>query len=524
MEDNINDIPEINVSEESEPIIEIEENNTNNEIQHETNENTNNEDTVEAPLEETSTASRHQCDIDELYFEDKIISNEENLNIPPTDIQNIRTILNNLPKLDLMNNEEFRKWAQTLQQSLDKESFNGVFKKALEDDSREFKQYVEHNGRKLAGARPRVKESTNQVFKGNKAIVSLMSYLGRGIHFQAPLWNSGIWITFAAPAETEILDLYRQLVSDKIEMGRYTYGLSLSNSTVYTVNRLVEFALDHIHSTNIKVKDDEELNLKDVILAQDIPSLLWGMACAMYPNGFKYSRACIDNPEKCNYIQESVLNLTKLQFTDTTSLSDYQKAHMSDRQPSCKDLEAIKRYQENHSKSINKTVKLMSDNQQPVSFTFKSPTITDYISAGYKWIQSTVDVIENSIVIPKDDEEKNKFIMENIKATAIRQYTHWVKEIEFENTVDDKETIEGILNYLSSDGTISDSFIKSVIEYIEMSTLSVIGIPNYTCPACNKDQFDMERETPFKKEVIPLDPIVVFTDLVMERTGIITAR
>ena len=464
-------------------------------------------------------------EVSELYFGDDSLASPEELSLPAKDIVTIKDILTNLPNIDLTDSDEVRDWARILEDSMDKETFRSVYKKALENKERNFKQFVEFNGKKLAGAMPKVREDSNKIFKGNRAIVTLMSYLGRGIHFQVPLWNTGIWITFTAPSETEILELHRQLIADKIEMGRYTYGIALSNSISYTVDRLVDFALSHVHSTSLKLTEEDNVSLKDIIVAQDIHSLLWGMTCAMYPNGFKYSRACVENPEKCNHVTKTVLNISKLQFTDNTLLNDVQKAHMSDRQANSKNLESVKRYKEEHARFINKTVSLKTDSEKEISFTFTSPSISEYIEAGYKWINSMVELIENSVVEPENDQEKNKYIQENSKATTMRQYTHWVKEIEFNgNVINDKETIENTLNYLSKDSVLTKGFLKEVVNYIEESTISIIGIPNYTCPSCNAVQYETERNYPIFKEIIPLDPIMVFTDLIVERIEIITTR
>ncbi len=490
--------------------------------------NTESPESPETKEEEHSTirtSSVVGVEVSEAYFGEDELASPEEIMLPSRDINDIKNILADLPNIDLSDSDEIREWGAILQGSMDKETMRSVYKKAFENSNRNFKQYVEFNGKKLAGAKPRIKEDSNKVFKGNRAIVSLMSYLGRGIHYQIPLWNTGIWITFTAPAETEILELHRQLISDKIEMGRYTYGIALSNAISYTVDRLVDFAISHIHSTSLKLTEDDNVTLKEIIVAQDISSLLWGMACAMYPNGFKYSRACVDNPEKCNYVAKDIIKVGKLQYTDNNLLNDFQKAHMSDRQANSKNLESVKRYKEEHAKFINKSVSIKTDGNKEIKFTFNPPTVAEYIEAGYKWINSMVEMIENSVVVPEDDVERNKYIQENSKATSMRQYTHWVKEIEFgDNVINDKETIESSLNHLSKDAVLSNNFIKEVINYIEESTVSIIGIPNYTCPQCDKAQYESELNYPIFKEIIPIDPIMVFTDLVVERIRIISIR
>lgn len=477
---------------------------------------------AEAPPKLRTT--KQGSEITDLYIEENPHASEETIDFPPLRLNELKEIISNMNRADITDSEENKRWFEILQSSLSKETFKQVYEKALDNTERNFKQFVEFNGKKLRGSRPRIKENDNQILKGNKAITSLMSYLGRGIHFQVPLWNSGIWLTFVSPGETEILELHRQLIYDKIQMGRYTYGLSLSGSVSYTVDRLVDFALQYVYASTLKLTEEDNVTLKDVIVAQDIPSLLWGLACAIYPNGFKYRRPCVHNPEKCTHVDEGDINISFLQMADDTLLTDFQKAHMSDRQTNCKDLASIKRYKEDHSSFINKTVAIKASNGKDINFTFKSPSISQYVESGYRWIASMTELVENSIVVPENDEKRNEYINENSKATSIRQYTHWVKEIEFKNSIQDKETIESTLNYLSADTKIADEFMKEAISYIENSSVAVIGIPNYTCPKCQTLQYESELKVPFFKEIIPLDPIVLFTDLIMERIEIINQR
>jgi hypothetical protein len=451
-------------------------------------------------------------------------SSTDTIDLPADFGEAIKESLSNLPNINLVDSEDVRKWTESVESALSKETFKEVYKKALQDTTRDFRQFVEYGGKKLAGAQPRLKESEGQTYKGERGMIRLMSYLGRGVTFQIPLWHSGIWVTFKAPGESEILELNRQLLADKIQYGRYTYGAALSNSIAYTTNRLVDFAIGCIYNTTLKLDEGTELTFKDILLSQDIPSLLWGLACSIYPNGFRYRRACINDAEKCNYILEETLNVSKLLWADNNALTEWQKTHMSDRQANCKKIDSINRYKEELQRATTKSVKLTSDAGKELTFVLSSPTITQYVDSGYKWIDEITNMIENSIVEPTNIDEKNNFIRIHAQATTMRQYSHWVKEIEFaDDNIMDKETIEKLFNNLSTDNRIRNDFLEAIINYINESSVAVVGIPVFTCPQCDSEQ-KAEENIPYSKQVIPLDVYQVFTDLILERLQKIMER
>ena len=99
----------------------------------------------------------------------------------------------------------------------------------------------------------------------------------------------------------------------------------------------------------------------------------------------------------------------------------------------------------------------------------------------------------------------------------MRQYRHWIESIEYgSNIIDDPETMDSLLDKLSSDDIIRDGYIDAVLKYINESVISVIGIPVFDCPACNMTQENTQSTESFKN-IIPLDVISVFFGLLTQR-------
>ena len=451
-------------------------------------------------------------------------ANDVTVVLPATFDKETREVLQNLPNFNLLDNPTSRKWAADVSEGLGLTTFNETFVPTLEDEEADFRHRFEDSGMSLTAAAPKFKSVQNENLRGERAVIRLISHLGLGTLFQVPLWHSGLWVTFKPPAESEIIELNRILMSDKIRFGRYSYGLVFSNISSYTTDRLVDFALAHVYDITAKAEEITAENLKSHLSCQDIPSFLWGFVCSMYPKGFKYHRACVADPEKCNYVLQETLNVTKLQWTNVAALTEWQKTFMAGRQPKTKDLASITRYKEELTRLKNKRIVINEGKANEIAIVIKTPTVTEHVEAGYRWISDIVDIVDRTLGLNTTDDERNNFITRYGQASAMRQYIHWVSSIEYEtNVIDDLETIENTLNVLSSDDEVRTQFLKGVSDYINASTISVIGIPVYDCPNCGHVE-QLEHHLPAHKNIIPLDVIQLFFALLSGKIESLTTR
>ncbi len=461
--------------------------------------------------------------------QDYVVSEEGNNTQPPIIFpanfdKETRDVLNKMPNVNLLDSPQTRQWASDVAEGLELTTHNEAFVETLEAEDADFKQKLEDNGISLMAGSPKFKSIQNETLKGERAVIRFISHLGLGTLFQTPLWHSGLWVTFKPPTESELIELNRVLVSDKIMFGRYTYGLVYSNLLSYTTDRLVDFALAHVYDLTAKTDKITVDNLKEHVSCLDIPSLLWGFVCTMYPKGFKYRRACINDPEKCNYVLEEVLNLIKLQWTNNNALTEWQKTFMSGRQSKSKDAESVLRYQDELRAAKQKRLTINEGQDNEVAIILKTPTIKQYIDAGYRWVSDITDIVNKTLGLNASDEERNTLITRHGQASAMRQYVHWVDSIEYDtNVINDAETIESTLDVLSADDEIRAAFIKGVIDYINTNTISIIGIPVYDCPKCKKPQ-EIDHQLPMHTNIIPIDVIQLFFALLGSKMGSLTSR
>lgn len=424
-------------------------------------------------------------------------------------------MLDEVDKDNIASSESVRELLRILVASLQNNIADDVLKPTVSDPESHWSNGVDVKGNKLSAGYPKVKEVHNAELVGDRALFVVSQQLGLGGAFTVPLYHSGIWVTLRPPVISEIIELFRLIDSDKIELGRSTHGLLFSNATVVITQRLIEFIIAHVHKTNVELPESKE-QLYDLIKIQDIMSLIWGLACTMYPRGFQYQRPCLAGIDKCTFIARDKLNLNKLQMVDTKKLSDEQKLHMAARKPHSKTVEDVKRYQDTLVPIAGKRVPVTTSTGAELHINIASPSIGDYITSGNEWISSIIDMIESSITdVEPEVEEKNKFINQHANLNMLRLYGHWIESIEIgDNIIKDRDTVIKTLEMLGSDNQVRDTILDEINTYIAESTFVVIGVPSFECPQCGTKQSLVEEDDgSLLSTILPIDIINTFFEV-----------
>jgi hypothetical protein len=443
----------------------------------------------------------------------------ETVDMPSSTSLEVDEAIKDSPNVSLVDNETSRQWAEVLKTG--QQQANDLnFRSTVNRENTDFRQTISSETGMLGGSSPKLADTEGSVLKGDRAVLRFLSHNKLGTLFNVPLWHTGIWVTLRAPGEGDLLELQRQIIADKIELGRESYGLAFSNTTSYMTDRLTTFVLDHLYDTSLS----GDIDLKTVISCQDIPSLLWGLTCAMYPRGFQYQRACIANPATCQHVIKERLNLTKIQWTNKDSLSKSQILHMTKRRANSMTLESVKQYQSGLLDCQPRMITVDTGSETPTNVTLHIPSISDFIDAGTRWIGTIENMVTQSLGLTATDKERNAYIFKHGKATALRQYTHWVQSIEFAtNQVEDKETIERILGEVSGIDSARTELMEKLRQYIDDTCFSVIGIPEFVCPACGLPN-EVDIKLPNHTSILPIDVYQVFFSLLVQKLQRLSIR
>lgn len=450
---------------------------------------------------------------------DKLNDDEEVVSLPSKRTKDIVDTLRGLPDMSDKKDKAFADWGAAIRDSLEYVNVNNVGVGSLESEKTQFKQQFTCDNEVLGPRESRMADRTGSNIKDEVAKSRLGNYLRLSTKFQAPMYHSGFWITFKSPTELELIQLITDISNTKVSYGKDMRGMIYSNSMVAINDIVVNFAIEHIYATTIKNFDGD---YRDIIDYRDADSLLWGLAVTMYPRGFQYRRACMNDPEKCNYVLEERLNLQAL-FRFDDAIPDTAKRHMVSRMNNEKELSTINAYRD--TLSTPRSFEVTTESGNTLKITLKSPTLKEHITDGYKWINYITSSVEKAIQENDNKEEREAVVQSAAKATMLRTYTHFIKSIELvaeDNIIDDRDSIEDALDMLSSDSKIRETLIREIIDYIDSNMHSMIAIPAYDCPKCNEPQ-QVFTEGKWVED-IPLEVLSLFFSLLFQRVSRISNR
>lgn len=449
----------------------------------------------------------------------------ERLSLPTTSSVDGNAVLEKVPNLSLIDSAQGQEWAQTLREGAELTIFDDALMGAADRNAADYRQAIVHDKdpeRPLAPSLPRFPVREGMKVSGERAVIRMKQMLGLGAIFSIPLWHSGHWFRVKAPSDAALLELYRAISAEKISLGRATAGLIYSNVTAYTARFLTDLVREHRYETTLNLP--EGANILNYIRITDLHPLIWGLACSIYPNGFEYRRACISDPEKCQHVISERLDLTKLLWVDKSELTQRQVAQMAKRERGEVSLESIADYQREFLRGQEKVITIEANETSPkIQFTLRIPSIAEYVESSYRWVSRLEQTY--GAALAQEPDRRDEYIVSHGKASIMRQHAHFVKSIEIVggDIIDDLETIEMVLAELSSDDRITQQFTKKVTEYIDESTIAMVAIPTYTCPACGGEQ-KPHKENARHPRLIPLDAISAFFTLLVGRLQRINNR
>ena len=361
------------------------------------------------------------------------------------------------------------------------------------------------DGQSLVNA-GRVRFSSNGgKLSGDSARLRLRAATGLGSIISIPLWHTGVWVKLKTPSASALAELERTIAQNKAAIGRSTTGVSFTNSAIYILEPLLNCIFRHVYGSTYV--GDKELN--QVIKVTDIPQLVWGFACSIYPDGFPFAQPCVANPRECNHIDYTTLSVPKLSWLDNSAVSEYQSRTMIDRDGEVSD-ETLVEYTRQHKAPQTRRVSINED----VTIHLAVPTIDRHIQSGNSWVDGVVEMTNKAFGQELRGRQRDTYIVEQSQITQLRRYTHWIDRIELSDgsEIVDRESIDESVSDLSSDPDIRDLITENVETLIKQCAISAIGIPRYECPACGgvaHEDDSIERLS----EIIQLEVIEVFFTL-----------
>lgn len=351
---------------------------------------------------------------------------------------------------------------------------------------------------------------------GEQAIMRIAGALGLGNWYRVPLWHTGIWVTLRAPSESALIEFHDRFMGERVEAARNTYGRIFSNSRVMLTSHLLDLVFDHIVDSTLNT----ETSLREIISVQDINLLAWAMATLVWPNGWQLKRSIIDKEELTRTIDQR-LNISRMLWTDTSLLTERQRAHMSRRSGEKMTLDQVNDYKSQFPNQGKRKINLsdLSPNEDAdLAMVLRVPSIADHINSGTRWIFDIIGAFDGVAQVHGGEQARNRYVASHMAATLMRQHEHWIDSIvDGELEITDRETIAGALNQLSSLDNLRERLNEEIKRYVDDATISLVGIPT-------GDGSEIKQPLPRFPHLIPIDPVHTFFIQLVQKVTRIRAR
>lgn len=417
-------------------------------------------------------------------------------------------------------------WADAVRRGLPNSTGRIPFDQELRSAEGMWRPYVEKDANRLGASKIKMGSfgQAGGVISGERAVQRVRSLLGGGEELFFPLFASGIWISLRPATDLEQDRLDTMILTTKERLGRQTSGLAFSNSVVYIVEHLFNFILSHI--TNSNVVDNDIDTLSEVILLNDLQTMAWAMAAAIYTNGYPLDVPCVTNISECQHVGHYVLNVMHMIWHNGDRLTAKQRAFMQDRDKKRTKKEILDYQAENGSAPACNIATTVDVNDR-VKLVLGQPTVRDHIVDGHFWIEDISNQIEAIFPPPTDGGEdlemyerrRANLMTKQANLSPLRVYGHYIKEVTIieddltTRRVVDREPLLDIINAVCMVEDVSEKVIEAIRAYIAATTISVVGVPRQPCPQCQTN-IVADGEHP---DLITLDAVSLFFNLLRSK-------
>jgi hypothetical protein len=466
------------------------------------------------PHEDSSTVQLDHLVFVPLGEKESFNDFEVSIAVPADTEDRIADFIKGLPNEEVGTTPAEAEWRDTLVQGSVTATAKEQFRASTEREGSQWRQQAQHGDKKLSAAQPRIADTESSTLSGPRAVLRVRAVVGLGTIVQIPLWHSGFWITLKAPGEGALLELYRRIADNKVQLGNRTHGWCFANASVYMAESVLDFAMDYLFESTLKdVTNAAEI--RPLILTHDIQTIAWGLAVALWPKGFGYSRSALmpDGVEKPTV--RGRLNIAKMQFVDLASLTPWQIGHMAKRAGNTMTQQDLVRYRNEFTRGQPKTVNIGDSGR--LQMTLRVPTMDQYINSGHRWVSGVVTMVDQAFRNPPNEQARDAYITNQSKASIMRQMAHWVENIIVDGrTIADDSSIDEVLTTLSENGKLRQSYFQAIHEFIDDSTVSVI--------ATNTVNEHEDNRLPRFPHLLPIDALYTFFTLLMRKSQILINR
>lgn len=349
-------------------------------------------------------------------------------------------------------------------------------------------------------------------YVGEEAVSLIQNRMKIGCKLGVYLPHTGIYFILNSPGDDAVLDTLSLINNYRVEALRESSGILLGNSNFYLYRQVLTLFMNNISGCSLANWNKE--TLISLIDERDMNIVSTALMASIYPDGYEYRQACglVKDGKTCEHITSKLLDLRRLVFVDNSRLSEAQR-NLALSALTQRSVNEINQYQQTNYIGFKKAYEITNG----ISFVYKAQTINTVIDAGEKWIKQIETAVDAIITFSEDSETRNAMIRQRIALARIREYSHWIVEIQVDgdvNVISDRSKIEELLKSLSRNQEVLDKVSETLSDFQRQSQIAIVAVPRVKCPVCQStDQKDFDI-SPY---LIPQDATARFFTLARQR-------
>lgn len=434
-------------------------------------------------------------------------------------------LIRSIPNVAQLGNAADVNWARTFMASPEMSPADSALDASLSREGSQWRQGLEINGDLIRSVVPRFPAPQGVKLEGERALQAAYTHMQIGDIFYTGLFNSGFWVSFKPAPDAVWVAINRQLGHNVMGIDRQTYGLLHSTATSLAISTIIDSILPYVYMTSVPSTELPFEKIPEYLSNLDEHDFIWGFISANYPRGFNIERACIADASNCRHVIKETLMVRELQIVDNSALTDFHKQHMRQRAAGSMSLKSVIEYQEKLAAANDCVVTIESASGSQAQITFTVPSSAKKARMSDNYVEDVKAAVLKSVTADSPMNLRGAIYDEQMTATEMRMYQHWVKSIQLgDNTIEGEDDIADVLSTWTRDATLRTQFFDKITEFIDKNAITVIGLEAATCPNCGQSHSHPDQKLRGHIDYIPLDLIQLFSRLAEFKARLVQAR
>ncbi len=324
--------------------------------------------------------------------------------------------------------------------------------------------------------------------------------------------HTGLYFIVNSPSDEDVLNTLSIINTYRVEVLRASSGILLGSSNYYLYRQVLNLFINNVSGCSLANWNKE--TILGLIDERDMNIVATALQASIYPDGYEYRQVCglVKSNKTCEHITSKLLDLRRIVFVDNSRLSESQRVVAAGglRERS---INEIKTYQETNYIGFKKAYEIT----EGICFVYKAQSINTAIEAGETWIKEIEQTVDAIVTFNDDEETRNNMIRQRINLTRIREFSHWVTEIQIDgetNAITERSKINELLNSLGRNPQVMEKVSDTLAEFQRLSQIAIVAIPRVPCEGCKQtDQKDLD----ISPHLIPQDMTSRFFTLARQR-------